>query len=669
MIKEHKKVLDKLCSLIEAEKQCAILIDPENESICRDLDSVKKTADDKFVVLVMGIFSSGKSSMINALIGEPLLPTGFLPETGVLCEMHYGTEKRITMYPKPGAWPTGDMPFELPEPSTEQIAKYASIDNEAGINAMRTGFRPEIDSKFEKMIIHWPLEILKDGVVLVDSPGINDPWSNDYITRSYLPKADAIIYLMNSQHAYSLDDANQLDEINCMNIRDIIVGYTYFDRVVMQTPEAVDKMKWVLNAHAKNHTDLGEDAVHFLSSLDGLRAKLDGKRDQLIASGYDDFEKYLAKYLVERKGIVQVNGMYNKLRHYSDLLRQEAKTRNAAASIDMETLQKRIEAARAQIRSAKRESDAILREFEVDLKSGKLDLDRKIEKFVPTLAAQVDLEDFEPKTILPRGFENLNPVAKNRKATQLKDEFMEEYTRRLKKVQNKWVSGSLAKDLTEIQKNCIQRNTPELERLAHKLNDIDLILTDGVVQGKGSGTVASIALSVAYTVLTNDWYTGAMGAVYGKETIVKRFGYQLAAGALLAAVGAPITLPVLAVTAIVTDIIMILTTNQTRQSAKIKKSVVTRSREAYDNDKAGQAKNAEALKRSVEENMHELYNRMKEALAEDIKAKEALIQKTIDDASKEQGEKSAGILARNEACKRLDELIADAADVTANYRE
>ena len=67
-MEEHKKVLEELAVLISREEQCAAVIAPENEIWTEDLSKTKEKTGEKFVVLVMGIFSSGKSSMINALI-------------------------------------------------------------------------------------------------------------------------------------------------------------------------------------------------------------------------------------------------------------------------------------------------------------------------------------------------------------------------------------------------------------------------------------------------------------------------------------------------------------------------------------------------------------------------------------------------------------------------
>ena len=104
-------------------------------------------------------------------------------------------------------WEGGDAPFDLVKVTTEEISKYVSLSTEDAINSMERNIdgdasQSRINAKFEKMVIFWPLDILKDGVVLVDSPGINDPYSNDYIVNDYLPKADAIVYVMDSQHPY-----------------------------------------------------------------------------------------------------------------------------------------------------------------------------------------------------------------------------------------------------------------------------------------------------------------------------------------------------------------------------------------------------------------------------------------------------------------------------------
>ena len=151
MMVEHKKALDSLAGLIQKEKACAAAIYSEGyyaDEKKKILDIASQKTGEEFIVLIIGAFSSGKTSMINALIGENLLPTGFLPETAVLGELHYGSRKRITLYPKKGKWEGGNEPFDLREVTTDEIRKYVSLSSEDAINSTW------ITTKFEKMVIY-----------------------------------------------------------------------------------------------------------------------------------------------------------------------------------------------------------------------------------------------------------------------------------------------------------------------------------------------------------------------------------------------------------------------------------------------------------------------------------------------------------------------------------
>lgn len=675
-LEQHKKVMEQLAEMIVKEKGCAAIISPKNETLLTDMDEVRKKSADKFIVLVMGMFSSGKSSLLNALLGVELLPTGFLPETAVLCEMHYSETKRITMYPKKGVWEGGDEPFELKNPCKEEISKYASIDNEAGMNCKDMD-SDQIKSKFDKMVIEWPLEILKDGVVLVDSPGLNDPYNNDYITKGYLPAADAIIYVMNSLTPYTKEDRRQLDEINDMGMQNISFGCTYFDMVTSRGSKEVDRVKNYMYAHTRDHSDLGEEAVHFLSSLDGLQAKQMGNEKLLISSGYADMEGYLAKYLVESKGRDQVKGVSNKIKGYAKQLKTEAQTLNQAAGVDAKTLEERIRIAREKIRIIEREAAAVSKEFRMELDRHLPAVRSKIETYMDTLPNQVDLEDFEPKTELAKGIQNLNPFAVNKKATALQKECMDEFERRVKATMEKWMSKELADTLNKIEQTTVQKVHPDLDNIAKSLADVDMTLIDEIAPVRTkvtAGTNAALgnaALGIAYAILTGDVYYGAVSSVYGKGALVKGaatwVGLQVAAQVALASFGVVISWPAILAASCIMDIVYILTNDRTRQKEKILKTVVKKSREEFSKDKNNIRNNVGQVMAAVKQHIDSTCASLDAALQTDIKQKKALIQATIDEAAKGVEEKEAAILARNQQVEILDGIIADVDKICLNY--
>ena len=56
-----------------------------------------KISDEKFNLVVVGQFKRGKSTLINALVGENILPTSVVPLTSIVTVLHYGTQEKITV--------------------------------------------------------------------------------------------------------------------------------------------------------------------------------------------------------------------------------------------------------------------------------------------------------------------------------------------------------------------------------------------------------------------------------------------------------------------------------------------------------------------------------------------------------------------------------------------
>lgn len=106
-----------------------------------------------------GYFSSGKSSLLNMLIGTPLLPTGDLPETGVPCVLQSGDADQVTVRAGVGV---AEIPFR-----TDAISKYVSLlgadgDYQESVKAVR-----EV-----RITVRNPC--IPGGATWVDSPGVND---------------------------------------------------------------------------------------------------------------------------------------------------------------------------------------------------------------------------------------------------------------------------------------------------------------------------------------------------------------------------------------------------------------------------------------------------------------------------------------------------------------
>ncbi|MFC9125552.1 dynamin family protein [Streptomyces sp. NPDC057099] len=115
-------------------------------------------ANDRFRVAVVGPSRAGKSTLINSLMGAEVLSH----ERGnaVATEVSYGPAPTAYLYPAL----SGGSP---PPPRTEVAVQDVAAHLTPGYDSLRP------DARYERAEIRWPAELCRDGLVLVDSPGLN----------------------------------------------------------------------------------------------------------------------------------------------------------------------------------------------------------------------------------------------------------------------------------------------------------------------------------------------------------------------------------------------------------------------------------------------------------------------------------------------------------------
>jgi GTPase SAR1 family protein len=140
------------------------------ESIASELEMTKRDMEtDTFGFVVIGEFSRGKSTVINALLGERLLPSSVEPTTTVLTRITGGVSRSFTLYYRDGRheesisaeeFKTLVAPPEPPQRNKEQRGLYETRQAELRSLAM--------------VEIVYPGSICREGVEIVDTPGTND---------------------------------------------------------------------------------------------------------------------------------------------------------------------------------------------------------------------------------------------------------------------------------------------------------------------------------------------------------------------------------------------------------------------------------------------------------------------------------------------------------------
>lgn len=141
---------------------------------------IKKASINEVSVLVCGEFKRGKSTFINAFLGEGICPTDPGIATSVVSIIKYGVERKVTrLYGDVKNLKSEVVPFD-------EIEKYAK------------GSSLEVDNTI-MLIIELPSERLKNGLVLMDTPGVGglDP-RHLFLTLYVMPKADETFFVVDA---------------------------------------------------------------------------------------------------------------------------------------------------------------------------------------------------------------------------------------------------------------------------------------------------------------------------------------------------------------------------------------------------------------------------------------------------------------------------------------
>lgn len=659
-LREHREHLAKLPPLVEKQKEIIRIVSKNDISWMNMLEGYSsKMKDDVFHVLVMGAFSSGKSTFINALLGEKLLPSFMLPTTAIITEICYGTEKRVVVYPRKGAWKKGDASFEI-QPNIKEIKKYSTIDNSGNMNTKKEDNC--IESPFEKMVIYWPLPLLEKGVMLIDSPGTNDPYNSDRIVHEYIPKADAIIYLLNGTQAYTNVDKQELNNVNSF-CDSILFVATYFD--IVPSDQREEFMK-VIRADCLKHTTLGTEAVHFVASLDALAAKQRGDSRLFIASGYDELEKYLADYLTNNKGRDQIKTPTDGMLHINRQMDISIEKQISTAGIDKGVLSEKIVNAQRQLELSQKEGDLLCRNFEneiADIPSLAEGLARELCNDLPN---HVSLEDFVPETSLPAGIGKLNPKAQKAACKKISEECAQYIKASLDSYVREWEGKTLIPSIGEQIKQAVDKVQKDITAFSVSLDQID-VSTDGSVKAN-SGNVGGYVAGLAVALLTGDWLTALVGPVYGAGSLGRTVAFQLGAGVILgiAALFAPITYPVMVVSAIIAGILALFTKSDHSKLNSIKrdaeKQYCKSMREPQQIEKT-----VKDIRDAVSDQMKQISRKFEEAVREDIAQKDRSIKDALDQMSASGEELQARVAELGAIRSVIKELDSEIAEIRKPY--
>ncbi len=181
----------------------------ELESDARALQ--QRFGEGRFYLACVGQFKRGKSTLINALIGQPILPTGVTPVTSVVTIVRYQPDTAAEVLFADGRRLRID---------AGQLETYVS-----------EALNPENVKRVAVVEVFVPAPLLADGLCLVDTPGIGSVFAgNTEATRAFLPRVDAALVVLGGDPPISGDELTLIAS-GASDVPELIVVLNKADRL------------------------------------------------------------------------------------------------------------------------------------------------------------------------------------------------------------------------------------------------------------------------------------------------------------------------------------------------------------------------------------------------------------------------------------------------------
>lgn len=276
-------------------------------------DTIEKVANEHFEVAIVGEFKRGKSTLINALLGEEVLPADVLPATATLNRVTYSESPYVEVEYKNG---------ESERVDIDKLADYVT----------KLSYESEKRAETVKQAtVYYDTAFCKNNVDIIDTPGLNDDEQMTNVTLSILPEIDAAVFVISANSPFSQFEKEFLEKkMLTSDMGRIIFAVNCFgtfskedeDRIVETVEKRIgsyvmEKAKMVMGENSKEFAvykrKIGKPKVIGVYAKKALMAKESHDDEMLRESNFPTFESVLETMLTKERGSITLQILANKI--------------------------------------------------------------------------------------------------------------------------------------------------------------------------------------------------------------------------------------------------------------------------------------------------------------------------------------------------------------------
>ncbi len=414
----------------------------------------QKTQSDSFKIQVVGTFKNGKSTFINSFLGENILPAYALPCTAVINEVKYGETKKAVLHfknPLPKVLPKELSPITIKhlkrfnmKDIPPLIIPYDRIEEYVVIPMGKDPKEMLLESPYEKVELFWPLELLKNGIEIIDSPGLNEHATRTKVTMDYLSNADAILFVMNATSLCTKEEMTFVQEnLKKRGFNDSFFVVNRYDLIPEKEQNQIQKYA---HAKLKDYTSFGENGLFFVSAKNALDGKIENNLNKLNSSGLPLLEQSLSEYLIKEKGRMKMLQPARELKRiiYHETLFKILPHRRAMLSQSVTDIKAKYAKIRPVLEALKKKQELFEHHVDLKIEQKRSTYKDMVESNIMHLSSEVPkwLESYIPQT-------KIGLIPQRKKIVDLTDEISSFIAKKLDDEQKKWYSKTLTPNIKE----------------------------------------------------------------------------------------------------------------------------------------------------------------------------------------------------------------------------
>lgn len=253
----------------------------------RTVDETITHLDELFLLVIAGEFNSGKSSFINALLGEKIVREGVTPTTDRITLLRYGPQAQERVV-------------------EEFLAEYT-----------------------------FPADILKQ-IVVVDTPGTNAiVRRHEELTRDFIPRADLVLFITSADRPFTESERAFLATIQEWGKKILVV----LNKVDLLSDDELTQVVTFIKESARDLLGFTPEVFPISARL-AQRGRLQDDQAAWQTSRFETFERYVLDQLDEEERVrLKLLSPVGVAQHIADKYLQVVELRLGTLQEDVATLE------------------------------------------------------------------------------------------------------------------------------------------------------------------------------------------------------------------------------------------------------------------------------------------------------------------------------------------